>query len=409
MTYTPHRHRSGLKALSVACLGALTLALAACSSGGASSSASAPASSGASSSATSSSAAAAASGSTTPTAAAAGVAQYSSMVTSYAAQQAVPGVSALKGKTVWYIPIGESVPILAAFGTAMQSALSQVGITMKTCDGKFLPTNAAACIAQAISQGADGIVTGYIDYASMPTSFNSLIAHHIPVLVAGEAPDGGKTSSPQLAFFNTQTTLNLKQKLDMDAVIADSGGKANILYLGVTDSPQTLAAAAYGSSYLKANCPGCTLTEVNYNTASIAKVPSQVSAGLIAHPTTTYVVDELDAAAQPSVAGIEAAGYTHKVKLASTDGDLDSLQRISSSTVQFVDIGTSPVYEGWQFADGILQMLVGRTPTFTLGVVRVFDSGNVKGLALTPAAYATNAWYGSEAYQQTFLTAWGVK
>jgi ribose transport system substrate-binding protein len=54
-------------------------------------------------------------------------------------------------------------------------------------------------------------------------------------------------------------------------------------------------------------------------------------------------------------------------------------------------------------------MLVGRTPTFTLGVVRVFDSGNVKGLALTPAAYATNAWYGSEAYQQTFLTAWGVK
>jgi hypothetical protein len=134
-----------------------------------------------------------------------------------------------------------------------------------------------------------------------------------------------------------------------------------------------------------------------------------VSAGLISHPNTTYVVDELDAAAQPSVAGIEAAGYAHKVKLASTDGDLDSLQRISSSDVQFVDIGTSPVYEGWQFADGILQMLVGRTPNFTLGVVRVFNSGTVKGLTLTPAAYATNAWYGSEAYQQTFLTAWGVK
>jgi len=396
MTYTPHRNRYGRKALSVACLGALSLALAACSSGSSSSSsASAPSSS--------------ASATAESTDAAAGVAQYSSMVSSYAAQQAVPGVSALKGKTVWYIPIGESVPILAAFGTAMQSALSQVGITMKTCDGKFLPTNAAACISQAISQGADGVVTGYIDYASMPTSFNSLVSHHIPVLVAGEAPDGGKTSSPQLAFFNTQPTINLMQKLDMDAVIADSGGKANILYLGVTDSPQTLAGATYGASYLAAHCPGCTLTQINYNTASIAKVPSQVSAGLISHPNTTYVVDELDAAAQPSVAGIEAAGYAHKVKLASTDGDLDSLQRISSSDVQFVDIGTSPIYEGWQFADGILQMLVGRTPTLTLGVVRVFDSTDVKGLTLTPAAYSTNAWYGSEAYQQTFLTAWGVK
>jgi ribose transport system substrate-binding protein len=407
MTYTPHRNRYGRKALGVACLGALALALGACSSSGSSAtSASAPASSAPAASPATSGGASATGQSTS---AAAGVAQYSGMVSSYAAQQAVPGVSALKGKTVWYIPIGESVPILAAFGTAMQSALSQVGIKMMTCDGKFLPTNAAACVSQAISQGADGVVTGYIDYASMPTSFNSLVSHHIPVLIAGEAPDGGKTSSPQLAFFNTQTTLNLMQKLDMDAVIADSGGKANILYLGVTDSPQTLAAATYGASYLKSQCPGCTLTQINYNTASIAKVPSQVSAGLIAHPTTTYVVDELDAAAQPSVAGIQAAGYAHKVKLASTDGDLDSLQRISSSDVQFVDIGTSPVYEGWQFADGILQMLTGKTPTFTLGVVRVFNASNVKGLALTPAAYATNAWYGSEAYEQTFLTAWGAK
>jgi ABC-type sugar transport system substrate-binding protein len=404
MTYTPHRNRHGLKALSVACLGTLTLVLAACSSSGGSSSASA--------SAPASSASAASTGASATaesTDAAAGIAQYSSMVSSYAAQQAVPGVSALKGKTVWYIPIGESVPILAAFGSAMQSALSQVGIKMMTCDGKFLPTNAAACISQAISQGADGVVTGYIDYASMPTSFNSLVSHHIPVLIAGEAPDGGKTSSPQLAFFNTQPTINLMQKLDMDAVIADSDGKANILYLGVTDSPQTLAGATYGAAYLKSQCPGCTLTQVDYNTASIAKVPSQVSAGLIAHPSTTYVVDELDAAAQPSVAGIEAAGYEHKVKLASTDGDLDSLQRISSSDVQFVDIGTSPVYEGWQFADGILEMLTGKTPSFTLGVVRVFNSSTVKGLALTPAAYSTNAWYGSESFQQTFLTAWGAK
>jgi ribose transport system substrate-binding protein len=404
MTYTPHRNRHGLKALSVACLGTLTLVLAACSSSGGSSSASA--------SAPASSASAASTGASATaesTDAAAGIAQYSSMVSSYAAQQAVPGVSALKGKTVWYIPIGESVPILAAFGSAMQSALSQVGIKMMTCDGKFLPTNAAACISQAISQGADGVVTGYIDYASMPTSFNSLVSHHIPVLIAGEAPDGGKTSSPQLSFFNTQPTINLMQKLDMDAVIADSDGKANILYLGVTDSPQTLAGATYGAAYLKSQCPGCTLTQVDYNTASIAKVPSQVSAGLIAHPSTTYVVDELDAAAQPSVAGIEAAGYEHKVKLASTDGDLDSLQRISSSDVQFVDIGTSPVYEGWQFADGILEMLTGKTPSFTLGVVRVFNSSTVKGLALTPAAYSTNAWYGSESFQQTFLTAWGAK
>ena len=83
------------------------------------------------------------------------IAQYTKMVTSYAAQQTVPGVSALKGKSVWYIPIGESVPILAAFGTAHAGRPRQVGITTHICDGKFLPTNAAACIPRPSDQGAE--------------------------------------------------------------------------------------------------------------------------------------------------------------------------------------------------------------------------------------------------------------
>jgi ribose transport system substrate-binding protein len=403
MSYKP-RHRSyALRALAAASLGAVTLLAAACGSGGSSSSSS---SGGSGSSSGSSSG----SGSSSElTAANADVSQYSKVVSSYPAQQSISGVSKLKGKTVWYIPIGASVPILAAFGSGTQQALAKVGITTHVCDGKFLPTNIAACISQAETDGADAVVTGYVDYASMPTSFNSLVSHHIPVLIAGEAPDGGKTSNSQLAFFNAIGTLDLMQKLDMDAVIADSKGKANIIYLGVTASPQTLDGASYGKQYLTSHCSGCQLTEINYNTASINKVPSQVSSALISHPDTTYVVDELDAAGQYSVQGIQSAGYANKVKLAATNGALDSVQRIKSGTLQFVDIGTSPIYEGWQFAGGILAMMQGQTPTFTPGVVRVFNTDTVKGLTLTPAAYTTNAWYGSDAYEQTFLTAWGVK
>jgi ABC-type sugar transport system substrate-binding protein len=399
MSYKPRPRRYALRALAAAFAGAVTLTAAACSSSG---------SGGSSSSGGSAQAANSGSGSAVSSASA-DIAQFTKQVNSYAAQQPVSGVSGLKGKSVWYIPIGNTVPILAAFGIGMQAALAKAGITTHICDGKFLPTNAAACISQAETDGASGVVTGYIDYASMPTSFNSLVSHHIPVLVAGEAPDGGKTSSPQLAFFNTIQTIDLLQKLDMDAVIADSKGKANVLYLGVTDSPQTLDAATYGKQYLTAHCSGCTINEITYNTASITKVPSQVSAALISHPDTTYVVDELDAAGQFTVQGIQSAGYTNKVRMAATNGALDSLQRVNSGTVQFVDIGTSPVYEGWQFADGIIRMLLGHTPSFTVGVVRVFNSRTVQGLSLTPPAYTTNAWYGSDAFQQTFLSAWGVK
>jgi ribose transport system substrate-binding protein len=402
MPYKPRRRSFALRALAATCLGAVTFVAAACSSSGGGSSSGGSSSSGSSSGSGSGS-------SSELTAANADVSHYTKQVSSYPAQQTISGISQLKGKSVWYIPIGASVPILAAFGSGMQQALAKVGISYHVCDGKFVPTNAAACISQAETNGASAVVTGYIDYASMPTSFNSLVAHHIPVLIAGEAPDGGKTSHAQLAFFNAIGTLDLMQKLDMDAVIAASKGQAHIIYLGVTDSPQTLAGASYGHQYLTSHCSGCQLTEINYNTASINKVPSQVSSALISHPDTTYVVDELDAAAQYSVQGIQSAGYTNKVKLAATNGALDSLQRIKAGTVQFVDIGTSPIYEGWQFAGGILAMMQGQTPTFTPGVVRVFNSGTVKDLTLSPGAYTTNAWYGSDAYEQTFLTAWGVK
>jgi hypothetical protein len=234
------------------------------------------------------------------------------------------------------------------------------------------------------------------------------VSHHIPVLVAGEASDSGKPDSAALAFDDTTPSIEVLQRLADESVIADSAGKASVLFVGVTDSPQTLAGAAYSKKFFADNCPGCTFNEIDYNTASLSKVPSQVSAALISHPDTNYVLVELDAAAASAVSGIQSAGFTNKVKLASTNGGLDSLQRINAGQVQFVDVGLSATYLGWQFTDGIARMMVGQLPVNGLGIVRVFNKSNVGDLTLTPEVYASNAWYGSDDFQKSFLTAWGV-
>jgi ABC-type sugar transport system substrate-binding protein len=341
-------------------------------------------------------------------AARADLAKYAGKVTSFPTISPVSGVSALKGKNIWYIPLGSAVPVLNAFGVGMQGALAQLGISYHTCDGKFLPTTVAACMNQAVAQGADGVVTGYIDYKLVPNAFQNLVSHHIPVLAAGEANDTGKADSPGLAFDDTTPTVEVLQRLNDESVIADSGGKAKILFVGVTDSPQTLEGAAIAKKFFADNCPGCTFNEIDYNTESLNKVPSQVSAALISHPDTTYVVVELDAGAASAVSGIQTAGFANKVKLAATNGGLDSLQRIKAGTVQFEDVGLSSTYLGWQFTDGVVRMMMGRLPVANLGIVRVFTKDNVGGLALTPAAYTTNAWYGSDEFETNFLTAWGV-
>ena len=337
------------------------------------------------------------------------LAKYSGEVTSYDAITKIDGdVSALKGKTVWYVPIGSAVPILSAFGDGVEQAATKAGMNYKTCDGKFLPTTIASCLDQAASQGADAVITGYIDYQLVPTAFDNLVSKNIPVLIAGESPSGGKQNTPQLAFYDTTKSISVLQKLAADKIILDSNGAAKVLFIGVTDSPSTKAAGDYAKKYFADNCPKCEVNSIEYNTASLNKVPSQVSSALISHPDTTYVFPSLDAGAPGALTGIQTAGFTNKVKLVSTNGALDSVQRVKAGGVQIADIGFSPIYAGWQFTDSLLRMMTGGTPLETVGVIRAFTKDNVGDLDLTPTAYATNDWYGSKDYEQTFLTAWGL-
>ena len=221
MPYLPHPLRP-TRRIAVASIAAAVLALTACSSSGgktgssggtggkspvAGTSAPAPASGSGGSSATGG-----------PIAAAkADLAKYSAKVTTYPAIKPIAGgVSSLKGKTVWYVPIGSAVPILNAFGVGVQQAVTKIGLKFHVCDGKFLPTTIASCLDQAATQGADAVITGYIDYQLVPNSFDKLVAKNIPVLIAGEQPSGGKTDSSKLAFYDTSNSINLIQKLNAD-------------------------------------------------------------------------------------------------------------------------------------------------------------------------------------------------
>ncbi len=396
----PERRRTGVRATVVGATALVTLLTAGCGGSSGSSNAS-------SGGATAGAAASTSPGADPLAAAKADVASFTNAVTQYPAIPPLAGVKALKGKTVWYVPIG-SVPIVTAFGVGITAALNEAGIQTHICDGKFVPTSMATCLNEAATQGAAGVIGGYIDYELVRSAYDNLVAHHVPVLIAGEAPSGGKTSSSQLAFYDETKLGNRAQQLDMEAVMADSSGKAKILYVGVTDSATTRANAAAAKSFIQANCPGCSFTEIDYNTSGLTKVPSQVSAALISNPTTTYVVNELDSGSPATISGIQSAGFINKVKLASASGNLDALQRVQTGALQVVDIGLSPYFSGWRYADGILRMLVGQAPVVVDGVLRVFNKDNVSGLTLTPDAYDTNTWYGPDTYKQTFMSAWGL-
>lgn len=390
------------RAAAAAVAAAALIALAACSSGAGSSTPASSSTPGNSSSSLG--------------AAAAGLAYARTQVAEYTAVApaqpipAVPMVPDLSGKTVWYIPLGNSIPIIADTGTSMADALSHLGAKVHVCDGNLLPTTIASCMNQAASQHADAVVTAFVDYSLIPAAFNNLVSHHIPVLVGGESPTGGKTSSSSLAFFSTTPPAALSQTLAADWVIADSDGKADVVALRLTDSSSAIAVSEAGEREFAAHCPGCTVHIVNMQTAELSNVASAVSSALVSDPGADYLLVVNDSAVDVAVSGVQSAGATNRVKVVTSGASPEGLQRVATGNHLSVDVGNSVVFQGWSFANGLIRLLASAAPTSqSTGTTRIFTKQNTQALTLTPQAYTTTAWFGGNSFEQQFLTAWGAR
>ena len=76
----------------------------------------------------------------------------------------VPGVSKLKGRTVFYIPLDAHIPGFVVTAATMKTALAKAGLKFQECDGQGNPTAIASCVGQAEGVNAAGIVLDAIPY-----------------------------------------------------------------------------------------------------------------------------------------------------------------------------------------------------------------------------------------------------
>jgi ABC-type sugar transport system, periplasmic component len=327
----------------------------------------------------------------------------------YGTPATVSNVPDLKGKTVWYIPLGTSVPVLKTMGTAITQAMGKLGATVHMCDGKFTPTTVAGCMQDAGTHGAAAVITGFVDYKSVPSAYQSLAARGIPTLVAGEAKPAGVTANKNLGFFDTTPLTHTAYQLMADSVIADSNGKATVLQISLTDSPTTVSNTTAANQEFKTYCPACSVTTVSTTTADMSKLGSLISAKLSANPDTKYVLLPQDAFLQAALPGLQSSGFANKVKIVAAGGSTAGLQSTKSKQIAY-NIGQGAIQQGWSMADAAVRLMSGAQVTpETDGPVRVFTPENVTALDLTDTNYNSSVWYGGDAWQQDFLTAWGVK
>jgi len=193
------------------------------------------------------------------------------------------------------------------------------------------------------------------------------------------------------------------------AAIAEGGAETNVLWARLMDSTTTTEAGKKGVAKFKELCPSCGIAETEFTTANLDKLATSISAALVSHPDTNAIIVPVDSFVPPVLQGIQSAKFAGKVKVHSSSSDLAGLQRIKDGQ-QVTDLGTPVLFEGWKFANAMVQLLAGQeVEKGDEFVTRAFTKDNVGELTLDDKTYLSDDWFGGSAYKKSFLTAWGVE
>ena len=318
---------------------------------------------------------------------------------------ALKNVASLRGKVVYYVPIGLTVPYFQVVLSGLRDAAAAAGLTVRPCDPAFSPSGVAQCLSQAAHSGAAAVITDSIPNAMAQQGINLLESKHIPILVGDQ---GSQPGTDELAYNSPPTEL--MTSLEADWIIAESKGTGDIILPEVTDSAASIGYVENGAiPEIHTHCPGCKLTVFKTSTEQLSSLPSLISTALIQDPHVGYVLSEFDADVSAIIHGLQTVSAAKGVKVTGINGVLSNLQFIAQGNYQAEDTGDNGYQFGWASIDQVLRQLLGQPVVLDEHVgIRVFTAANVAGLTLTTEAANTGEWYGSGDFKQVYQQLWGV-
>jgi ribose transport system substrate-binding protein len=334
------------------------------------------------------------------------IASLSTVTTKYPVPTAtVSGVSALKGKTIYYIPLVAAIPGFAATAVTMKTALAAVGMKLQVCDGQGNPGSIGSCVGQAAGAAAAGIILDAIPYGMVQNALDAAKAKGIPIIIADQYP-------PTTSTTNTDAVTYVPGVVDQPSqiawwMIANSGGKANAIIAEEADSPSSKQYVTNSLSIYSQYCPDCKITLKTITAQTNSLLATATSANILANPSATYYYTEFEDSLQPTVQGIQQSSKSG-ISLSVAGGSVDGLGLLKSGSVVKAVVTVDEAYAAYALTDESLRMATKNAPVAEPYVSRLFTAQNIGSIQVTPAAQTSGAWFGDSSYQGQFAKLWGV-
>ena len=179
--------------------------------------------------------------------------------------------------------------------------------------------------------------------------------------------------------------------LAADSLAQAIGGKGTVAVINVAPGISTTDARIQGfDQEMKAKYPNITVLPTQYDNDSSATEASQVSSDISAHPDLSGVFATNVLSAQGAATGVQHAGKSGKVKVATFDADPQQMAALKSNTIQLA-IAQSPYLEGQDGVKQALNAANGKPVTASIGTpLTAITQANQNSAAAQAAVYKSS-------------------
>ena len=274
--------------------------------------------------------------------------------------------AAKPGVKVGIISCGQLLQGCVEQAKGAEDAAKIAGWVPRLFDGKLEPTTQNAQILNALSWGAEVILLVAVDPNAVQTGLSA--AKKKGALIASTSnglSDPNETVEPPAGnvwpAFDVSADFKLAGEKQAEWIVADSEGTANVVVYGGKEFPSVVAQQP-GVLKVLEECEGCTVSEVQYFTASqiATTLGQEVVSYLRTHPDVDYVFSPYDPASTGMVPAIQNAGLGDRVKLVSFLGNEANLKYIEEGNVQAASGALAQKYMGFGAIDQSIRSLNGQ-------------------------------------------------
>jgi ribose transport system substrate-binding protein len=315
-------------------------------------------------------------------------------------------VKPLAGKTIMYLTLTLAVDIVQTWARAVEAAGAAAGVKIVKFDGKDQATEFVRGINQAISQKVDCLLIDSIPSMSLVAPIKAAKAAGVKVIILNERPAnlGGPLNKD--ADAGVSQDYAGAAELELDWVIADSGGDASVAVfrlpnaLAHTDMVNRIKTKAKAFPKLK-------IVGVEQVDASEwqTRLPVLTQTYLTRYPDLKYFIPLVDGMALPMVSGIQQAGKTGKVNISTFNATPSVMKLLKDNDTVGLDVGGPPTWEGWAYVDQALRVMAGAAPVDERIPLRSFDRSDIGSININGNQ---DDWYGTQAAIDGYKKLWGV-